>query len=262
MELEIKDLHVEVEGKEILKGLNLKVRQGEIHALMGPNGSGKSTLSLAIMGHPKYAITKGDILLDGRSVLEMSPDERAKTGLFLSFQYPSEVPGVSLSDFLRTAYNNIHNGQDKNKFTSVLEFRTILQEKMRLMNFDPSFASRYLNEGFSGGEKKRGEILQLSVLKPRMAIMDETDSGLDIDALQVIADGVNRLMVDKTMGTLLITHYERILKYIKPDYVHVLIDGKIVKSGGKELAQELEAKGYKWLMKEFGFKEEDLNILN
>ncbi len=238
--LEIKDLHVEVDGKEILKGVSLAIKQGEIHALMGPNGSGKSTLSQTIMGHPRYVITKGDILYNGESILKMSPDKRARLGLFLSFQYPVEIPGVNMAYFLRSAMNAM-NGSTK----SVKEFRQLLAEKMELLKIPKEFANRYLNEGFSGGEKKRGEILQLAVLNPKIAILDETDSGLDIDALKTVANGINELR-GPGIGMLLITHYNRILHYIKPDKVHILIDGKIMKSGGHELAVELEETGYEW----------------
>ena len=237
-ELTIKNLHVSIEGKHILKGVNLTVKQGEVSAIMGPNGSGKSTLAYTLMGHPKYAVDQGEALYMGKNILEMPPDERAKLGLFLSFQYPQEIPGVSVSNFLRTAYNSLHPGQ-----ISVPDFVKLLREKMNLLKVDDAFSRRYLNEGFSGGEKKRMEILQLAVLQPSMAILDETDSGLDIDSLKVVADGVNSLLNPK-MGVLVITHYQRLLNYIKPDHVHIMIEGKIVKSGGKELAEELEQRGY------------------
>tara|TARA_Y100000310_G_scaffold341089_1_gene439063 strand:- start:5659 stop:6417 length:759 start_codon:yes stop_codon:yes gene_type:complete len=242
--LEVKDLHVKIEDKEILKGINLTVEKGEVVALMGPNGSGKSTLAYALMGHPRYEITSGKILLNGEDVTNASPDERAKKGLFLSFQYPQEISGVSVSNFLRTALN----AKNENKI-SVMDFHKLLQEKMKLLKIDKSFALRYLNEGFSGGEKKRMEILQMAVLQPNVGIMDETDSGLDIDALRTVAKGVNDLK-SQELGILLITHYQRILNYITPDKVHIVVDGKIVKSGGKELALEVEEKGYEWVDKE------------
>ncbi|MFH1750461.1 MAG: Fe-S cluster assembly ATPase SufC [Candidatus Micrarchaeota archaeon] len=243
--LEIRDLHVSVEGKEIVKGISLIVRQGETHAIMGPNGSGKSTLSNALMGNPKYLVEKGDIRIDGHSILELPPEKRAAKGLFMAFQYPQEIPGVSLAYFLRSAYNATHqNG----KQASVMEFHKSLKEKMALLKMDPSFANRYLNEGFSGGEKKRSEILQLAVLEPRFAILDETDSGLDIDALRIVSEGINKVS-NKRLGILLVTHYQRILRYVKPDHVHVMVDGRIVKSGDNRLASELEEKGYDWLIK-------------
>jgi len=253
VELRIEDLHVSVEGKEILKGLNLKVRQGEIHALMGPNASGKSTLSYTIMGHPKYKVEKGDILLNGESIIRLSPDERARKGLFLAFQYPLEIPGVSLTNFLRIAYNNLVQ-TDKSKdisseIVSVFKFKEILKEKLKLLKMDESFANRYLNEGFSGGEKKKCEILQMAILRPKIAILDETDSGLDVDALKIVAKVINTLM-GPDMGILFITHYQRILRYVRPSYVHILLDGRIVKSGKEDLALELEEKGYDWIKKE------------
>lgn len=237
--LEVKDLHVKIEGKEILKGVSLAVDKGEVVAIMGPNGSGKSTLAYALMGHPKYEITKGRIFLNGEDVTEMEADERAKKGLFLSFQYPQEIAGVSVSNFLRTALNSKRKG-DK---ISVPDFHKLLHEKMGLLKFDKSFALRYLNEGFSGGEKKKAEILQMAVLQPTIGILDETDSGLDVDSLKTVANGINRLK-GPDMGILLITHYQRILDYIIPDKVHIVVDGKIVKSGGKELALEVEERGY------------------
>tara|TARA_Y100000310_G_scaffold302635_1_gene340205 strand:+ start:44585 stop:45334 length:750 start_codon:yes stop_codon:yes gene_type:complete len=243
--LEIKDLHVNVEGKEILKGVNLEIKEGEIVAFMGPNGSGKSTLSYTIMGHPKYEITKGKILYNGEDITDIEPNERAKKGLFLSFQYPNEIPGVSVSNFLRTALNSKRENP-----INVLDFRKLLLEKLELLKMDKSFMNRYLNEGFSGGEKKRAEILQLAILEPKMAILDETDSGLDIDSLKTVADGINKIKT-KDMGVLIITHYQRILNYIIPDRVYVLVDGKIAESGGKELVHELEEKGYaKWVTNE------------
>ncbi len=243
-ELDIMDLHVEVEGKEILHGLNLVVKQGEVAALMGPNGSGKSTLAYTLMGHPKYKITKGRIKYKGIDITEMPVDQRAKLGIFLSFQYPQEIAGVSLSNFLRTAYMSL-----KGQKISVIDFMKLLKEKMKHLRVEDTFASRYLNEGFSGGEKKKAEILQLAVLQPEMAILDETDSGLDIDALRIVAEGVNSLRGPQ-LGVLIITHYQRILNYIKPDKVHILMKGKLVKSGGPELAEHLEQMGYDWLHEE------------
>lgn len=240
-ELEIKDLHVSVENNQILKGINLKIRQGEIHALMGPNGSGKSTLALTIMGFPKFKIDSGEILLDGKNVSEMLPYERAKLGLFLSFQYPTEVPGVNMLSFLRNALNST-----KESPISLQEFQKLIEEKSSLLKIDKSFLNRGLNEGFSGGEKKRSEIFQLAVLEPKIAILDETDSGLDIDTLKTVANGIKKIS-GPNIGILLITHYQRILNYITPHFVHILIDGKIVKSGGKELAEKLEAQGYDWI---------------
>lgn len=238
-ELIIKDLYVNVEGKEIVKGLNLEIRENEIVALMGPNGSGKSSLANAILGNPKYNVVSGKILYKEKNILELKPDERAKLGLFLSFQYPAEVSGVSLSNFLRTAYNSLNE-----KKLSVIEFKKLLEEKMNLLKMDKSFMSRYLNEGFSGGEKKRAEILQLSVLNPQLAILDETDSGTDVDSLKTIANGINSLKNEEN-SFLIITHYNRILRYIKPNKVYVIIDGKIVDEGDSKLADEIEEKGYK-----------------
>jgi Fe-S cluster assembly ATP-binding protein len=243
-----------VEGKEILKGLDLEVRKGEIHALMGPNGSGKSTFANTLMGHPRYEVTAGDILFKGESVLEMEPDERSRRGLFMAFQYPVAIPGVSLANFLRSALNARLTLSDTNgdgamphkKGIPPKEFRALLREKMALLKMDDSFAGRYLNDGFSGGEKKRAEILQMALLKPEIAIMDETDSGLDIDALRVVSDGVNAL-AGPEIGVLVITHYQRILGYIKPHRVHVMVDGRIQLSGGPELALELESRGYDWV---------------
>ncbi len=244
--LKIENLHVEVDGNEIVKGLDLEVGRGEIHAIMGPNGSGKSTLANVLMGHPRYDLTEGSVTFEGEDVLELEPDERAKMGMFLAFQYPSEVPGVSVANFLRTAVNSV-----REEDLSPMEMYKLLQEKMSVMRMDPKFAERYLNEGFSGGEKKRNEILQLLMLEPRLAILDETDSGLDIDALQVVARGVNA-MRGPDFSAVLITHYQRILRYIEPDHVHVMLDGRLVTSGGKELAEELEEKGYDWVRQEFG----------
>jgi Fe-S cluster assembly ATP-binding protein len=244
--LKIEDLHVEIDGQEIVKGLDLEVGQGEIHAIMGPNGSGKSTLANVLMGHPRYEVTGGSITFQGEDVFELEPDERAKLGMFLAFQYPSEVPGVSVANFLRTAVNSVREEE-----LSPMEMYRLIQEKMGIMQMDPKFAERYLNEGFSGGEKKRNEILQMLMLEPRLAIMDETDSGLDIDALQVVAKGVNELRGPE-FSAVIITHYQRILRYIEPDHVHVMLDGRLVTSGGKELALELEDKGYEWVRQEFG----------
>jgi Fe-S cluster assembly ATP-binding protein len=254
-ELEIKELHVNVEDQEILKGVSLTVSKGEVHALMGPNGSGKSTLAYSLMGHPKYEITSGDILFRGESVLEMEPDERSRAGMFLAFQYPVAIPGVSVANFLRMALNarmsERDNGNGRGKTgISIPRFRKMLKEKMALLEMDSSFAGRYLNEGFSGGEKKRAEILQMAVLEPEIAILDETDSGLDIDALRIVANGVNTLSGPE-MGVLVITHYQRLLNYIKPDFVHVMLNGRIVESGGPELALELEAQGYDWVREKY-----------
>ncbi|MCA1718215.1 MAG: Fe-S cluster assembly ATPase SufC [Actinobacteria bacterium] len=244
--LKIENLHVEVDGNEIVKGLDLEVGQGEIHAIMGPNGSGKSTLANVLMGHPRYDVTGGSVIFEDEDVMELEADERAKMGLFLAFQYPSEVPGVSVANFLRTAVNSVREEE-----LSPMEMYKLLQEKMAVMRMDPKFAERYLNEGFSGGEKKRNEILQMLMLEPTLAILDETDSGLDIDALQVVARGVNE-MRGPEFSAVLITHYQRILRYIEPDRVHVMLDGRLVTSGGKELAEDLEEKGYDWVRQEFG----------
>jgi len=250
-ELEIKDLHVNVEDQEILKGVSLKVGKGEVHALMGPNGSGKSTLAYSLMGHPNYEIAAGDVLFKGESVLEMEPDERSRAGMFLAFQYPVSIPGVSVANFLRMALNARMSGSEDGNGTgkkgiSIPKFRKMLKEKMALLEMDTSFAGRYLNEGFSGGEKKRAEILQMAMLEPEIAILDETDSGLDIDALRIVANGVNTL-AGPEMGVLVITHYQRLLNYIKPDFVHVMLEGRIVESGGPDLALELEEQGYDWV---------------
>jgi Fe-S cluster assembly ATP-binding protein len=245
MLLEIKDLHAGIEGKEILKGLNLTINKGEVHAIMGPNGSGKSTLSKVLAGHPSYEVTGGEVLYNGENLLELEPDERAKAGIFLAFQYPVEVPGVSNSQFLRLAYNEKmkHLGEEE---LDPLEFNDYLKEKAKVVEMSSEFFKRSVNEGFSGGEKKRNEILQMAVLNPTLAILDETDSGLDIDALRIVAEGVNKLRSAEN-GIILVTHYQRLLNYIVPDFVHVLADGKVVKEGGKELALELEEKGYDWV---------------
>ena len=244
--LKIENLQVEIDGQEIVKGLDLEVGKGEIHAIMGPNGPGKSTPAHGLMGHPRHEVTRGPITFQGGDVFELEPDERAKLGMFLAFQYPSEVPGVSVANFLRTAVNSVREEE-----LSPMEMYRLLQEKMSIMQMDPKFAERYLNEGFSGGEKKRNEILQMLMLDPKLAIMDETDSGLDIDALQVVARGVNELRGPE-FSAVIITHYQRILRYIEPDHVHVMLDGRLVTSGGKELAEELEEKGYDWVRQEFG----------
>jgi FeS assembly ATPase SufC len=245
MLLEIKDLHAGIEGKEILKGLNLTVGKGEVHAIMGPNGSGKSTLAKVLSGHPGYEVISGEVLYEGRNLLELEPDERAREGVFLAFQYPVEVPGVSNAQFLRLAYNEKmkHIGGEE---LDPLEFNDLLKEKAKIVEMSPDFFKRSVNEGFSGGEKKRNEILQMAVLEPKLAILDETDSGLDIDALRIVAGGVNRLRSSEN-AIILVTHYQRLLNYIEPDFVHVLAGGRIVKHGGKELALELEEKGYDWV---------------
>ncbi|MBI3018974.1 MAG: Fe-S cluster assembly ATPase SufC [Deltaproteobacteria bacterium] len=241
---EIKDLHVSVEGKEILKGLNLKINEGEVHALMGRNGSGKTTLSHTIMGHPKYVVTGGEILCDGENILSLKPHERAQRRLFLAFQYPVAIPGVSVGNFLRASMKAVRGGE-----IPIKEFRTLLKEKLKLLDMPDGVLSRYVNDGFSGGEKKRLEILQMALLEPKVAILDETDSGLDIDALTIVSDGINRLR-DGKRSMLVITHYQRLLNYVKPDFVHVLMDGQIVRSGGPDLALTLEAKGYEWIAEE------------
>ncbi|MGA2445258.1 MAG: Fe-S cluster assembly ATPase SufC [Opitutaceae bacterium] len=245
-QLTIQDLHVTIGDKPVVKGVSLTVKQGEVHAVMGPNGTGKSTLAKAIAGHPDYTITQGDVLLDGHSLLAMEPDERARAGLFLAFQYPSEIPGVSIANFVRAA---LQARMGESAELDATGYYKKLYEKMDLLKIDRKFTSRSVNEGFSGGEKKRCEILQLAMLDPKFALMDETDSGLDIDALRVVADGVNKLRTGQ-LGILLITHYQRLLNYIVPDFVHVMYDGHIVRSGDKSLAHELEAKGYAWLKKE------------
>jgi Fe-S cluster assembly ATP-binding protein len=246
-ELSIRNLQVSIDGKEILKGVDLTIRQGEVHALMGPNGTGKSTLAYALMGHPSYVVTGGEAIFKGQNILELDPDKRSHLGVFLAFQYPVSIPGVSMANFLRTALNaqrKSHNIEDKG--IPVPEFRKILKERMDLLQMDHSFAGRYLNEGFSGGEKKRAEILQMAALRPEIAILDETDSGLDIDALRIVSEGVNALRGPE-LGALVITHYQRILNYIKPDFVHIMLDGRVVESGGSELALHLEEHGYDWI---------------
>jgi Fe-S cluster assembly ATP-binding protein len=256
-DLVIKNLNVSVENQKILKGLDLEMNKGEIHAIMGPNGSGKSTLANTLMGHPAYEVTEGEIWFKGKNIVEMSPDERSRLGLFLAFQYPSAIPGVSAANFLRTALN-AHRQQpvasgngsgqtsERPRGIPMREFRKLLKEKMAMLKMDPSFTRRYLNDGFSGGEKKRMEILQMAMLQPEIAVLDETDSGLDIDALRIVSEGVNQLM-NPELGVLVITHYQRILDYIKPEHVHILMDGQIVMSGGPELALELEERGYDWV---------------
>lgn len=240
--IEIKDLHVNVEGKPILKGLNLAIKPGEIHAIMGPNGAGKSTLAKVLAGHPSYEVTQGEVWFKGQNILELEPEERAHLGLFMSFQYPLEIPGVSNVEFLQTALNAQRKAHGQEPIDAE-QFQKLLDEKMQLVSSRPEFKERNLNEGFSGGEKKRNEILQMAILNPDFAILDETDSGLDIDAMKVVAEGVNNLM-EKSKGLLLITHYQRLLNYIKPDFVHVMQDGKIIRSGGAELALQLEESGY------------------
>jgi Fe-S cluster assembly ATP-binding protein len=246
-ELVIKNLHVSVNNIEILKGVNLTVKTGEIHALMGPNGTGKSTLAYALMGHPSYEVTQGEIWYKNTNIVNLSSNERAYLGLFLAFQYPTAISGVSLANFIRTAINAHRRAKNpEDKGISIPEFRKLLKEKMDLLQMDYSFASRYLNDGFSGGEKKRAEVLQMVALKPEIAILDETDSGLDIDALRIVSEGVNALQ-GPNFGALVITHYQRILNYIKPDFIHILLDGRIVETGGAELALHLEEQGYDWL---------------
>jgi Fe-S cluster assembly ATP-binding protein len=254
--IQIEDLHVEVEGREILRGLNLTIDKGEIHAIMGPNGSGKSTLAYVLTGRPGYEVTAGKIVYKGEDILGLEPDERAQRGIFLAFQYPTEVPGVSVVNFLRTAYNAIHSDEPK----SAMAFRMYLQEKVDLLEIPTELVDRYVNQGFSGGEKKRNEILQMAVLSPELAILDETDSGLDIDALKHVSAGVNKL-ASPDVGILLITHYQRLLNYIRPHHVHVLMGGRIVSSGGFELAERLEAEGYAELASELGLSEAELSEL-
>ena len=250
-QLEIKNLHVSIENKEILKGFDLTIEQGKVHAIMGPNGTGKSTLAYTLMGHPSYIVTEGEVIFKGQNVLALQPDERSRLGIFLAFQYPVSIPGVTVANFLRTAINarrRAVNPEDKGM--PIPEFRKFLKEKMDLLKMDHAFAGRYLNDGFSGGEKKRAEILQMATLKPVIAILDETDSGLDIDALRIVSEGVNALSGPE-LGILVITHYQRLLNYIKPDYVHIMLGGRIVESGGPDLALHLEAQGYDWVREKY-----------
>jgi Fe-S cluster assembly ATP-binding protein len=250
-ELVIRNLHVSIEGKEILKGLNLTVRQGEIHAIMGPNGTGKSTLAYALMGHPSYEVTEGEVTYNGENILELEPNERSRKGIFLAFQYPVAIPGVTVANFLRTALNARRKAENPaDKGLPIPEFRKRMKEQMERLKMDTAFAGRYLNEGFSGGEKKRAEILQMAMLRPQIAVLDETDSGLDIDALRIVSEGVNALR-GPDLGVMVITHYQRILNYIKPDFVHVMLGGRIVESGGAELALHLEEHGYDWVREKY-----------
>lgn len=257
-ELVIKDLHVSVEDQPIIKGLNLNVKQGEIHALMGPNGSGKSTLANALMGNPFYTIDSGEVTISGENILELEPNERAKLGLFLAFQYPTAIPGVSMANFLRMAVSAVRsedsNGSDTTELIPMREFRRELRAKMKQLGVDESFARRYLNDGFSGGEKKRAEVLQLAMLEPKIAILDETDSGLDIDAVRIVGESVNQL-IGPNLGVLIITHYPRLLNYIRPQFIHILLDGRVVESGGWELAELLEEKGYDPIREAHGLTE-------
>jgi Fe-S cluster assembly ATP-binding protein len=259
-ELQIKGLEVSIAGKKILRGVDLTVRQGEVHAIMGPNGSGKTSLAYALMGHPDYHVDAGSVTWRGEPILGLAPDVRARLGIFLAFQYPSAIPGVTVASFLRNIYNAVHHpkpvgddGQAATRYTGIplAKFRKLLEEKMSLLRMDPSFATRYVNEGFSGGEKKRLEMLQMAVLAPRMAILDETDSGLDIDALRTVAEGINASL-NPEMGVLMITHYQRMLNYVKPQFVHVLMGGRIVMSGDQELSHQLEANGYDWVRQQVG----------
>ncbi len=250
MMLEIKNLHASIEGKEILKGINLKVKAGETHAIMGPNGGGKSTLASVLTGREGYEVTKGEVYYNGKNLLELSPEDRAREGIFLAFQYPVEIPGVSNTNLLKTALNEIRKYRGEEELDA-MEFLSMIKSKMKLVEMDQSLLSRSVNEGFSGGEKKRNEIFQMAVLEPKLAILDETDSGLDIDALRIVAGGVTKLK-SKDRATIVVTHYQRLLEYIVPDFVHVLYNGRIVKSGGKELALELEEKGYDWLKNQNG----------
>jgi Fe-S cluster assembly ATP-binding protein len=250
-QLVIRNLHVSIDNKPILKGVNLIVAQGEVHAIMGPNGTGKSTLAYTLMGHPSYQVTAGEVLFKDRNLLELKADERSRLGLFLAFQYPVAIPGVTLANFLRTALNARRKaGNPQDKGVPIPEFRKMLRQKMDLLKMDPAFAGRYLNDGFSGGEKKRAEILQLATLQPEIAILDETDSGLDIDALRIVSEGVNALRGPE-LGAMIITHYQRILNYIKPDVVHVMLDGRIVETGGADLALHLEEHGYDWVREKY-----------
>jgi Fe-S cluster assembly ATP-binding protein len=259
-ELVISGLEVSIGAKKILKGLDLTVRQGEVHALMGPNGSGKTSLAFTLMGHPEYRVDAGSVTWRGQDLLTLSPDKRARLGVFLAFQYPSAIPGVTVASFLRNIYNAVHHpkpadesGETSIRYTGIplAKFRKLMEEKMSLLHMDPGFATRYVNEGFSGGEKKRLEMLQMAVLNPSMAILDETDSGLDIDALKNVADGINATLSPE-MGVLMITHYQRMLNYVKPQFVHVLLDGRVVMSGGEELSHQLEANGYDWVREQVG----------
>jgi len=250
-ELKITDLHVNIEKKEILKGVTLSIAQGQVHAIMGPNGTGKSTLAYTLMGHPSYEVTSGTATFKDQNLFDLATDERSRLGLFLAFQYPVAIPGVTVANFLRTAVNARRKAiNPADKGIPILEFRNLLKERMSMLKMDPSFAGRYLNEGFSGGEKKRAEVLQMAVLQPEIAILDETDSGLDIDALKIVSEGIN-LLQEQNVGVLLITHYQRMLNYIKPDFVHVMIGGKIVESGGADLALHLEEHGYDWIRERF-----------
>lgn len=250
-ELVIKNLHVKIGDKEILKGLDLTIKQGEIHAIMGPNGTGKSTLAYTLMGHPSYEVTQGEVWFKGENILEMEPDERSRHGIFLAFQYPVAIPGVTVANFLRTAINSRRRAENtEDKGIPIPEFRKMLKEKMALLKMDQAFAGRYLNDGFSGGEKKRAEILQMATLRPEIAILDETDSGLDIDALRIVSEGVNALSGPE-LGVLVITHYQRLLNYIKPQFVHIMMGGRIVESGGPELALHLEEHGYDWVREKY-----------
>jgi len=244
--IEIKDLHARAEGKEILRGIDLTIQPGEVHAIMGPNGSGKSTLSQVLAGRESFEVTKGRVLYQGNDLLEMSPEQRAREGLFLAFQYPVEIPGVTNAYFLRSAYNELRKARSQEEIDP-MEFLDLMTEKLKLVDMDPAMVHRAVNAGFSGGEKKRNEILQMAVLEPRLAILDETDSGLDIDALRVVAEGVNKLR-RPDRSTIVVTHYQRLLNYVVPDFVHVLVDGRIARSGGKELALELEERGYDWVL--------------
>jgi Fe-S cluster assembly ATP-binding protein len=262
-ELVIADLEVSIGTKKILKGLSLTVRKGEVHALMGPNGSGKTSLAYTLMGHPDYHVDAGTVTWRGESLLTLTPDKRARLGIFLAFQYPSAIPGVTVASFLRNIYNAVHHprpadadGEKSIKYTGIplAKFRKLMEEKMTLLHMDPAFATRYVNEGFSGGEKKRLEMLQMAILDPQMAILDETDSGLDIDALRNVAEGINATLSPE-MGVLMITHYQRMLNYVKPQFVHVLLDGRVVMSGGEELSRQLEANGYDWVREQVGLPE-------
>jgi Fe-S cluster assembly ATP-binding protein len=249
--LEIRNLHANVEDKPILRGVNLTIKQGEVHALMGPNGSGKSTLANVLLGHPAYQVTEGEVIFDGKNLLELAADERSRAGLFLAFQYPVSIPGVTLANFLRQAINSRMKAENPDsKGISIPDFRRLLKSKMDYLQMDHSFAGRYLNEGFSGGEKKRAEILQMATLNPRITILDETDSGLDIDALRIVAEGIDKLKGPE-LGVLVITHYQRILNYIKPQFVHIMFEGRIVESGGADLALHLEGAGYDWVREKY-----------